>query len=73
MAGQYRYNTYGPGRTRPMSPEEAHWRNMGIRFGLQMRRAPKDPLHKMTHRENMGTNRMFRGKKQAEAAVLTPH
>jgi hypothetical protein len=56
-----------------MSPEESHWRNMGIRMGMQMRRAPMDPLHKLTVKERMGKEHRFRQREMAKMAVMTPH
>lgn len=46
MVGYY-YNVYGPGRTRPHITSEAHWRNMGIKLGMQMRSVPVDPAHQV--------------------------
>jgi hypothetical protein len=68
-----RYNIYGLGRTRPMSPQEAHWRDMGVKLGLQMRKPPSDPLHKLTIKERWNSEHRFRQREMAKMAVLTPH
>ena len=56
-----------------MSPEEAHWRNLGIHIGLQMRKPLTDPMHKPSPRERFKIGVRHRQGKQAMAAFLTPH
>ena len=69
----FNYNIYGPGRTRPMSKEESHWRNLGVHLGMQMRKPVFDPMHKLTIRERMQHEKRFRGKEMAKMAAMTPH
>ena len=73
MVARFRYNTYGPGRTRPVSPGEAHWRNLGIRLGMQMRKPAFDPLHRLSLKERMKSEHRFRQREMAKMAEATPH
>jgi hypothetical protein len=56
-----------------MSREESHWRNLGIRLGMQMRKPAVDPLHKMSLRERMHREKRFHQREMAKMAELTPH
>ncbi len=70
MEARFKYNTYGPGRTRPHSPSEAHWRNLGVKLGLQMRRHLFIPPLPPSLKFKQGVR--IRQKRQAQAAFLTP-
>ena len=68
----FRYNVYGRGRTRPMSEGDSHWRDLGVKLGMQMRRPPIDPAHSMPPRLKFRMSKRFRQRKQSMGAFLTP-
>jgi hypothetical protein len=55
-----------------MPSSESHWRDMGIKLGMQMRRPPMDPGHKLPPGLKYRMGRGFRQRKQSMAAFLTP-
>jgi len=55
-----------------MSEGEAHWRDLGVRLGMQMRKRPMDPAHSMPPGLKLRMNVGFRQRKQAMGAFLTP-
>ncbi len=69
---RYKYNRYGRGRTRPMSEGESHWKDLGVKLGMQMRRPPIDPAHSMPPGLRFKMNQRFRQRKQSMGAFLTP-
>lgn len=72
VSERFTYNTYGHGRTRPMSREEAHWKDLGVRLGLRMRKPRRDPAHRSTPDAGFKGGLAFRRGKQAMAAFMTP-
>ena len=72
MAGRFKYNTYGPGRTRPLSEREAHWRSLGIKVGMQMRKPLLDPAHSYSPGVRIKMGIKNRQKGEAFMAERTP-